>query len=378
MKAFVYLLISISVAWSSWGASPKIKMYGTWSGKVGKYPITACFQGTYSPEGNYYYNKYADPIHLDCISKKDTLFPQIWTGEDSSQWIIEKLSDDRASGKWVNLTSSDTLPLSLTLVETEGCAQSSFLTTVYESLPPGKYSYDTIISPTNVKYRVISYEESEPMNGISGSWFEILDTSETYQNINRALNGFSPYDDSSFIDSIVSEAFSSDCPERMMESFGRFGGEEYSSVEPTFWSKHLLGVESIQSWFCGEAHDNSNSTFILYDLITGKVVDFDIYTVLSQSSLKRMGEGMTLGPELKELILSMNRPDPDDPCKEYYEEYEEWYSLELDTAGIIFEMEFPHAIRACDTGYLIPFEVIYPYLSEVGKKIVDAIIDSSK
>lgn len=342
-------------------AEERNPLLGTWEGAIGKYKIVVCFQTEYlRVDGNYYYKKYLEPIHLEEISKDKFLEP------DSSEWIIESIDDSLVKGRWIDSNKKRTYPIFLKFVNNCGdeeeikvaCGCDEFNNPI-EKLPP--LIIDTIKISENHFYRTFKREGM----GLSYSSFELLWNNEAAKKINKRLKN-DYYD----VPAMNAKEFNN-CNRDHITAYGIIGGEEFYSVEPYLWTDRYLGIVCHNSGFCASAHPFSGSEYEVVDLQNGEIVSFNDYfndNNIEEEIQKKIFEPIpdSLNEYFGEVL------DSTDDCWEILKD-NHLYNVRLDSSGFVFYTEFGHCCKACNVDIYFSFQEILPFLTDEGKKFVEQL-----
>ncbi len=357
-------------------AMDSVPLVGTWKGKIGKYPITVYFAGSnHYHYGSYYYDKYVTAIGLSNEELPDSitnLYESRWFGDDSCTWLIEKVSDSSAVGKWINQKQTDTLPINLLFIVDDASAYPDSM--IGENVE-FTLQLDTLVSPTNQKYRTCYCNDDAEVEDLSRLWFELLDTNKAFQKINRLINGHSPYDSGKGTPD-CSELSESDCKEIHFERTGREGGVEYTGIKPNFWSKNYLGVTFVKSWLCGDVHHNSESQNALYSLQTGEKVDLSLTRIFHKKFhiVDKYADDPESSSGLNNDFFSIlkSKRAPDEKFTSSLPQSE--FSITFDSTHLIIHSHPVYVSWRYEEEFKFTLEEIFFLLSDEGKKIVTEIL----
>lgn len=144
-----------------------------------------------------------------------------------------------------------------------------------------------------------------------------------------------------------------ECRASLREQTGRGSQDAWRrSVSIGMAGPRFLAIDLTDNYFCGGAYPSDGQTSLVFDLTTGKPVNWlAIFPPGARGRLNTAGDGATLGlvawPELTRRAAAEAQPE----CREAFAETDySGFSITLDArAGTLVATpaEFPHVIQAC-------------------------------
>lgn len=154
------------------------------------------------------------------------------------------------------------------------------------------------------------------------------------------------------------------------------GENVYFDTEFTFLNSNLLGFKIASEWYCGGAYPDSATTGYLIDLNTGKNYEIDEIIAFDKSVTTEKESNFDsfvkyrqeyFAPKLFAIINSEQhfvKPKETDEESCDLTNLDWWWgdiNWIYTEKGIEFTPSFPHAGRACQETYLVPFEKLKKY-----------------
>jgi hypothetical protein len=137
----------------------------------------------------------------------------------------------------------------------------------------------------------------------------------------------------------------------------RAGGrdnEATRAVEVAMAGPQFLSVVAHDDESCGGAHPDTSRTALVYDLDTGRPVDWRrllgprlVASTSTDSVIDGTRIGMVSSPELQALYLKAARPSKD--CEDVVSDPDLSFQVWLDAkkASVVIEPQLPHVVAAC-------------------------------
>ncbi|MFZ1743002.1 MAG: hypothetical protein WAT93_09115 [Pontixanthobacter sp.] len=335
---------------------------GVFEGKIGRYPVIACFDQSYDEIGfgSYYYLSQLKPIPLESIGSKSR-----WAEGDADRagklrpiWQTRQNGDDQIVGTW--RSGARRLPINLT------------------RMPAGAEEYDSACAAANFLYpRVVSPEFTSSPKRLEDFQYTILDykTPAHFASVSIAGFTFDPVEpgDKAIVGQLAAMlpagTFQDDYMQCMAGLLGFRGvdGDYEREVTPKFANSQLLSFQSSNSVYCGGAYPSNWRDFFVYDRQSGLALDpvrwFNAKAVQeSEYGTKIMQE------PLRQRIIQDWPADGDCECSGLAETWESW-AYQLLEGGVNFQPQFPHVAQACQEEVFLNWDQLQPFLSEEGRII---------
>jgi hypothetical protein len=339
-------------------------------GTIGKYPIYMSFE-EYDTDDEitdvrYFYTSSLKDIVLSVnLKNKNYIFTF-----DKEKIELTKTSASSFEGKWTNLISTKSLPISLKNV-----------------------NIDTIKNPFDNLAMVKKMKEELPYDYIKTSFIKLnRDSTQVYKNKSfvwlneshckmsffRLANGFSkqtlalinPKLDEIHINEILAQLSCSS----QWEYNNKGESIEYS-VDISYLTENLLGFQIFSSWFCGGAHPDFGTQGYLLDLNNAQSYELEDVVIFDKSATTREKGGFDAYSDYKLIYFAptivklmkeehhFEKPTDENDCDYTDEENWDFVSWCMTESGIEFTPYFPRASRNCEEAFLIPFEKLRKYKS---------------
>lgn len=333
-------------------------IHGVWAGNVGNLPVRACF--TRRDEeifGAYYYLSRMQLIPLEAEQGSSVAFGETQSeAPDTPRWQIRSADATSLTAQWTNGRRS--LPVRLTRVayteqEDEGpCGSWAFHQPRFADARPVA-SRATI---DGVAFTNIALDLGSRMEG-SVQTFALDGDGEAVRRINAALG----------------EELAGDPPkwfecEQLSLAYSPSEGYFTESLAPAMITRRWLSVARHWDGFCGGAHPDSSNDYRTFDLSSG--AEIDLFGWFNDSAVTRESfEGddrvlTTMKPPLRDLILAGWHPE-DAECADVIQTQDYW-TIGLDRAGMIFSPQLAHVVQACGEDFTVPYARLRPFLTPEG------------
>ena len=319
----------------------------TWKGTIGNVPVTMEFTNEGEDAalvGRYYYR--SSPVDLLLMS--DTARPDRWKEIDPkgtvSGYLTLTCKEEVSSGTWSSPDGSRTLPFNAERLDAESYSKArldGLKTVVTERDSIGKFRYELFTA--------------QGINAVEG--LRLVGDGKAVADINRELM----------------KRFTDDLDESITcMTLGRWRrgedhGYEYRSEKSMIaWNKGFVVIGESSSQYCGGAHPNYSEGATTYNLQTGKVEDVSQW--LAGSYKEDIPKDSPLGKTMMKIYRQW-----DDSC--------DGESIALSggsvwptRGGITFRPSASYADTACIHEIIVPYSVIAPYLSSLGKASVQVFL----
>jgi hypothetical protein len=336
--------------------------HGVWSGRIGTYPVQACFDGSTDwRRGSYYYRSTLRPIGLQ------------WH-DDTREWAeseddptkaatikLDKVGTGRIEGRWIK--GKTMLPVLLDRVPTE--------TDPEDNGPCGSAEYSAPrMTPTRVSetratfdgraYRKLALVVGRQFENVSVETFAIDGGGAAAAKINRILR-----------EPIAGAPAKSGWIECMQGSLGANGidGEYAEGIEPKMIGRRWMAVNHHVDGFCGGAHPFAGNSSRLFDLARGAEVRIVTWfnrqgiTITKYDGIEEPAG--TITPALRDAVLGKWKAD-DEQCDDPVRTSDFW-DIRLSRAGFVFTPSLPHVAMACGEEFVLPFVRAARFLAPAGK-----------
>ncbi len=359
---------------------------GVWQGTIGKIKVQLCLQDGYRTGGNVVGAYYAlsdgvnIPLDPEDSSEEDVL-PDRWkeaTGDgedatltfrlqDANHLIGERLGKNPAPialqrvpyliSEYADprLTSCGSLTFSAPLI-----AQGA-RTRVIPSVRYGRRYSRLILAPAKLDFRLES--------------FQIPGKSSVVKKINATLaEGFPGLDPEVEVTDIL------DCARSNLDWSGR-GGLNIEIRWPEILTDTILVIGTNYDGYCGGLYPDMSTEWHVVSLETGNDVDPTTWLLngtledlRSQTSNIDADPNLPEDPPFHTLFLQHYPDTPTDGagCVDLLSTEENWF-IRPSQLGIVFTQDLPHASQACAVDVTIPYDEIWPFLSESGKKVATEV-----
>jgi hypothetical protein len=162
-------------------------------------------------------------------------------------------------------------------------------------------------------------------------------------------------------------------------ALGLYNREEIAAPDfsrelaPVEWSAKLLVLREIYSNYCGGAHPSGGvSDFKVWDMVQDHRIEMwrwfkgiDKTSRISSKSLR----------DLVAAHYSRRDEKGDDSCADALDG-NDFYLIYPKRTGMVFSPVLPHAIQACAEDIEIPWSKILPFLSPLGQKERESLMNS--
>ncbi len=376
MRSLSTLLVAALLATPA-VAQDKPAWVGVWEGRIGSYPVRACFDtsgGGGWGRGSYYYRSRLEPLSL--VEDEDG---GRWTehtqgSATGATWQFTEQSASRLRGTWRQGRRS--LAFELTPVAwTEGewggpCGSEAYIAPRLQGLfeirqRPGQlgdfaYEFHTLVPPEqfreDVAIETFQYTPEQP--GDPG--------------ILAALRGRLP-------SGTAADPFA-DCLAGAISVHGT-DGSYFEFLEPVMADAAFLGVRESSETYCGGAHPNAYYTFLTFDRQSGAAVE--LFDWLSDEAREHHASSVasedyfTVRAPLREVIVAREPIDEPEGVEGEQSAYhaecgdviadQGFWSLGLDRDGLLFVPNVPHVAGLCRATFLVPWDELEPFLSDAGR-----------
>ena len=351
MKTSTLLLSSLLLAANAISAA-ETQLAGVWRGKVGDYPITACFNENQGPLV-YYYEKQRKPIQLDSFKGG---FEQ---GKDGERWLKLQRNGKQLRGEW-RAANGKTLALALELVaqgssEDQACANDAFV----NGLDQGTQ----LVRGKEKQFAGHRYRELTASLGSSYSEqrIELLDGGNGLASINRVLLENFPTASGQRATNL------SDC-QRGMLGRGMDGGEYNATMQLVFWRRDYLTIRTSESGYCGGAHPFGGSSDTVWDQRNGQKVNLWRWFKGMEQSVDNDQDKMP--PALHKYLQKQLEKQADGAeCQEAVRD-NTFLGIALGPKGVRLHTNLPHVVQACDVEIELTPAQLRSFLSVEGLQIL--------
>ncbi|MDR3056034.1 MAG: hypothetical protein LBU53_11665 [Zoogloeaceae bacterium] len=352
---------------------------GVWAGKIGKHPITACFNGgKYSSgTGSYYYKRYLQPIHLGLQNAESENAAAIWR-EAEGTWQLDHIEAETIRGTWSSSDQSRKLPIELSRIgstpasSAEDCSSDAYnhALEVAASISKGQ-----VVSTDSLQYRmiVINLGKEEISNllsdqGLYLETLELIGDSPAFLSINKFLRKLL----------LPSRLF--ECRRAQLGSDGN-DGFLTQTVESVSIVKNWLIVKMGHQGYCATAHNSIWETQHTWDMVTGQPENLLSWFKGGKSNEYDMENGYSARLPLPLAEFVYTRIGHGDPL--YHLDMEEFqrcygdfapdqyrYQLALFDGGIIFIVPVTYN-GSCGEFITLSFKELAPFLNKKGRAIAE-------
>ncbi|MCL4674246.1 MAG: hypothetical protein KJZ64_15210 [Sphingomonadaceae bacterium] len=344
-------------------AAPDMPWEGVYEGKVGRYPVTACFQswGHGSNTGVYYYHSQLRPIRLtgsdDPAIWIESREGERWDDQSGPRWSLTAMDGTNMRGMWRD--GARRLPIAMTRAKgsvAEGdlpCSSASFL--ARRSVP---VTFDRAEAEIDgFAFTRLFYLPPRHFDDVAIEGFTYTPVHGGDGDIVRELEALLPR-------GTVDDDFLQ-CIGGALGSLGADGFWE-QTVTPAYVDQAFMAVTVSLGSFCGGAHPNFGSNQKVFDRESGREVD--LATWLGESALADVEfEWRPLAPALRELAIHHWPAGSEGECREAASEQPYW-QFGISAQGFTLTPDFPHALTACEETATVPWAEIEPFLSDEGKR----------
>ena len=346
-------------------AAPDLKaMHGVWRGTIGNLPVHVCYDATeHSNDGKYFYLRRLATIPLMPDDKVAGDLTEGWAETKGvARWRMQAITKDRAEGDWTG--NGRTLPIRLTRLPfatseefDSPCGSLAFVQPIFAAARIVK-------SPARVHGLAIEKWKLALPESVSVESFQLLGSGPAIAGINLRLR--KPFDKPD------------DTWKWCLRNAGAWGGAYYDEVDAQLVTARWLSVMTRNENSCGGPHPNNSNQPILFDRMTGKVVD--LYSWFgSPFSNREKVEGISEtidspNGKLFDLVIKLHprTADKDEECGDAVATAWGW-ALELKREGIAFTPDLPRVVMACGDEVVVPWDKLAWYLSPTGKREVAAL-----
>jgi len=341
-------------------AQDKPAWVGVWEGRIGSYPVRACFDtwGDDGPgRGSYYYLSRLEPISLSDEESEGGWTERASGSDDTALWEFAEQTATRLRGTWQGSRSLpfDLAPVSWTESEWGGpCASDEFLA---PRIAPGAVDEETV-EEGGWRYTIRRYRPPRHFaEDVTIMTFAFADEQPGDPAINRELAAYLPQ--GSVRDEFVQ------CFAGTIASHGVDGYFEQAAI-PKLVNSAFLAIHEASSDYCGGAHPNHGFRSRTFDRASGAEVD-----LFGWIGVPRTTEGWSqdLPPDLLAAVLARWPADPAEDeaeCREVAESTTFW-DLELRETGIAFWPDVPHVALPCRIESLLDWTALAPRLTDEGR-----------
>jgi hypothetical protein len=371
-KAFVWMNAALTALFAAAPfAAGAEEMEGVWRGLIGTTDVQMCLQDFDSaPIGAYYAVEDGEIVTLEAHASSSgsalTTWEEFGTDENAvlafTQQGADRLTGTRTTGRGsaeIALTRVSVLAAEQRVFGFTNCGSHAF--------SADRLSAQDVVQKIPATWRDVSYTklvfEMQKVD-LKIESFEIDGTSAAVRKINAELAlGFPTLDP---------DADVLGCAQSNLSWSGR-DGLFIQRRWPAFLTGSLLVIATQNNIYCGGAYPETSTEWQVMDLETGEQIDTKTWfddEVFSQFSVAaadgRLETDQTFAAEFMALY-KMSGVDP--ACFETIEFDSEWFIRPSDQ-GMIFFQSLPHALQACALDVLMPYEDVWPFLSERGKATV--------
>ncbi len=349
--------------------------HGVWRGTIGTSKVQVCLQHTdYQDFGAYYYMRHLQIIRLEAPDKPAGKDLATWTEGDASapsaqnpQWHVTAVKNGHLDGTWTG--NGKSLPIALTSVAMDKDSDDQPCGSMAFSLP--RFTKPAVTTKPakvdGIAYTRVVADIDKAFSDSSFETFQLLGTSPAIRRINAEL-----YKD------VPKDAGHADYFQCSMDALAQgWNGSRTSEIKPETLTPGFMVVADSESWDCGGAHPDANTSYQTWDLRKGTKID--VYGLLTGSALARTVHDKGTANEYSEItytapfkaMILRAFPAADADCKDAVETTETW-NARLTASGMAFTPELPHVAAGCVDDAVIPFAKLQPYLTPDGKALVAA------
>jgi hypothetical protein len=368
-KAFVWMNAALTALFA---AAPFVagaeEMEGVWQGFIGTTDVQMCLQDFGSaPIGAYYAVEDGEIVTLEAHASSSgsalTTWEEFGTDENAvlafTQQGADRLTGTRTTGRGsaeIFLTRVSVLPAEQRVPGFTNCGSHAF--------SADRLSAEDIVQTIPATWHDVSYTKllfEMKKSELRLESFQIHGTSTSVQQINTELAlGFPTLDP---------DADVLGCARSNLSWSGR-DGLFIQRRWPAFLTGSLLVIATENNIYCGGAYPETSTEWQVMDLEAGEQIDTETWfddEVFSQFSVAAADDRFEADQAfVKEFMKFYEMSGVDPVCIETLELGSDWVIRPSDQ-GMIFMQNLPHALQACAVDILMPYQDVWPFLSERGK-----------
>jgi hypothetical protein len=315
--------------------------------------------------GVYFYQNSLKDINFEG-TQKNNVFTLVFKHQDTilEKFVLKKVGNTNFEGMWSD-RKGKSFPVKLSPIDFSN----------YKSTLPKDYYEDEELNLIKLKFlefkkqKTIDYKNKQIVwyteKHCNAPFFRLGDTfSEKSRNaVNPVLENIQ----------IQNTIWQLNCSSDWYYNTGENISFE---TELTFLNNNLLGFKTSSDWYCGGAYPDNGTTGYLIDLNTGKNYEIDEIIAFDKSVTTEKESNFHIwvkyrqnyfAPKLYAIVNSEQhfkkpKETDEDPCD--MTDLDRWWGDETwiyTEKGIEFTPSFPHAMRACEETFLIPFEKLKKY-----------------
>ncbi len=343
---------------------------GTWAGSLGRSEIRACFSAYGQAE--YYYLRHRHSLRLqaegDDVEQRDAQLmaaladgrirvsevggPSFEPTPPTGHWSLDAEGENALLGEWTNPTGQRVLPLRLHRVAAQGASgecDDAYYAPIVEGL---RITRDTATF------------EGRPHD----QWSTADATAMVPPADSPGAAAIRAAGEAWLRDRAV---FAFQCE----AGRGMVGEPLGASLEPVVWTDTLLVQrDGLPETYCGGAHGNFSTDYVVWDLQRGERIDPWTWIVDGEAALRgtEREDGEVEASALSKALEAHHpRNLPDDECREVIAMMS--VSAPYPTRdGLVFPNTFFHAMRACGDDIVLPWREAEPFLSDAGRAVMRA------
>ncbi len=360
MRNLVLALGFVALMQSSGWAQDSSRLFGVWTGTIGKLPVMVCLD----TRRDYHFGAYYYLAHLKAIHLEENDDGKSWTEGSSSdtnapRWQLDPVDGNKIKGTWA--TQEKSFPINLTRLaenpkdadgQESACGSQAFF---QPRVTPPKIT-ETAAVLDGQSYVKVTVNAGEQFN-VSLETFKLKGSGAKIARINKTL-----------LQGVPQPGQKPDYLECIQSGLANGGndGDYDTSAVPIILTPHWLVAASGDGSFCGGAHPVNSSAKIVYDLRTG--IEVDLKKWLRPGVADENGK---LSGKLAMLVEEKYKADAKDnpDCIDSIQNAFGW-GLSLEKTGISFTPSLSHAETACANASLLGFSSVLPFLNDNGKKLL--------
>jgi len=316
-------------------------LHGAWTGKIGNSSINACF----GSDTSYFYLKHLHGIRLEGVDgdpnswKEQVKDPKSHDWISPGSWKITSIAGDRLTGEWTGPDKAKGAAIELTRLPaaTEGDDCGTAFYAPIAANNKERYRNEKV---GNLRVKI----SSSPL----GDSFELEGSNDAVRKINA-------YTASRTRESVAQAYF--------CETNGGGGWINNLSARRVL-ANYLFVTDDVPDVYCGGVYSSSAHSTLVFDLRTGELANADAWLSDSDEISQAPPYDEPAHP-LRQMIMKKA-----DACATMQPSI---HASHPSASGLVFDLDYPHADRACNQSVEISYAKLKPYLSKAGMEVAASL-----